>query len=51
MRGAFFATMVDPSATYVVIDDVTTTGATLQDAARALTEAGASRIISIALAH
>ncbi len=51
MRGAFFATMVDPSATYVVIDDVTTTGATLQDAARALTEAGAVHIIPLALAH
>lgn len=51
MGGAFVSASADPSITYVVVDDVTTTGATLQDAVRALEEAGATHIIPLALAH
>ncbi|MGB4076215.1 MAG: phosphoribosyltransferase family protein [Minisyncoccia bacterium] len=51
MEGAFSATEVRPDTTYVVVDDVTTTGATLHAAAQALQEAGASHCILLALAH
>jgi ComF family protein len=52
MRGAFGAAhSADPALTYILIDDVITTGATLQAATLALTEAGASHIIPLALAH
>jgi len=52
MRGAFGAAHpADPARTYIVIDDVITTGATLQAAIDALTEAGARHIIPLALAH
>jgi len=52
MRGAFRATRpTDPLCTYVVIDDVITTGATLGAAINALQEAGAAHIIPLALAH
>jgi ComF family protein len=52
MRGAFgTASPLDPTRTYIVIDDVVTTGATLQAAYDALTDAGATHIIPIALAH
>lgn len=52
MRGAFRATRrADTSHTYIVIDDVITTGATLQAAIDALKEAGAKHIIPLALAH
>jgi predicted amidophosphoribosyltransferase len=52
MRGAFGAThSADPALTYILIDDVITTGATLQAAVDALTSAGASHIIPLALAH
>lgn len=52
MRGAFKATRrADPTHTYIVIDDVITTGATLQAAIDALQEAGAAHIIPLALAH
>lgn len=52
MRGAFRATRPpDSSYTYIVIDDVVTTGATLQAAVDALREAGAEHIIPLALAH
>lgn len=52
MRGAFRATRpTDSSYTYLVIDDVLTTGATLQAAIDALKEAGALNIIPLALAH
>lgn len=52
MRGAFGATHgANPAYTYIVIDDVLTTGATLQAAIEALKTAGASHIIPLALAH
>ena len=52
MRGAFIPTYpADSSRTYIVIDDVITTGATLQAAIDALQKAGAKRIRSLALAH
>lgn len=52
MRGAFGAAHeLDPARTYIVIDDVVTTGATLQAAIDALKEAGAKHIVPLALAH
>ncbi|MFH1178649.1 MAG: phosphoribosyltransferase family protein [bacterium] len=52
MRGAFVAARsADPSSTYIIIDDVTTTGATLQATIDALKESGAEHIIPLALAH
>lgn len=52
MRGAFGAARpADPAYLYIVIDDVTTTGATLQAAIDALREAGAEHILPLALAH
>ena len=51
VAGAFSARPLDPTPTYLVIDDVMTTGATLTDAARALSEAGALHIRLLALAH
>ncbi len=52
MRGAFGATRpADPAHTYIVVDDVTTTGATLQAAIDALRESGAKHVIPLALAH
>lgn len=52
MRGAFSARhLADPALTYILIDDVITTGATLQAAIEALKAAGAVNIIPLALAH
>lgn len=52
MRGAFAPTRrADPSSTYILLDDVVTTGATMQAAIDALQEAGAKDIIPLALAH
>lgn len=55
MRHAFYVplrmrTRVDGSS-IVLIDDVSTTGATLRDARRALTEAGAKEVRMVAVAH
>jgi len=52
MRGAFSAAHpADPARTYIVVDDVITTGATLQAAIDALRNAGAEHIVPLALAH
>ncbi|MFM2330879.1 MAG: hypothetical protein RLZZ26_386 [Candidatus Parcubacteria bacterium] len=52
MRGAFGAAHpADATHLYIVLDDVLTTGATLQATIDALASAGATDIISIALAH
>lgn len=52
MHGAFGAVhILDPSITYLLLDDVITTGATMQSAIDALTSAGALHILPLALAH
>lgn len=52
MQGAFAAhTPLDPMKLYVLVDDVSTTGATIQAAIDTLTAAGARHILPIALAH
>ncbi len=51
MEGAFIATKELTQSSYILIDDVMTTGATLQDGARALRAGGAQEVVCIALAH
>lgn len=52
MHGAFkVINSIDPTYIYIVIDDVLTTGATLQATIDALKDAGATHIVPIALAH
>lgn len=51
LAGAFTADPCDPHATYLLLDDVLTTGATLTAAAAALAAAGATRIELLALSH
>lgn len=52
LLGAFTALRpVDPALTYLVFDDTITTGATLQAALDALSEAGARHLVPLALAH
>lgn len=51
MKNAFYTEGECRNRKIFLIDDVTTTGATLRDARRALKNAGAKKIICIALAH
>ena len=51
MHGAFEAREVDMHRSYLVVDDVSTTGATLSSAHKALTDAGAMHISLLSLAH
>ncbi|MBY0328741.1 hypothetical protein K2Q02_01460 [Patescibacteria group bacterium] len=44
-------TLIDPRTIYVLIDDVTTTGATLNEARRALRQGGGKKILSVSIAH
>lgn len=50
--GAFCASRpADPDHTYIIVDDVCTTGSTLEAARAALQSAGATRIYALSLAH
>lgn len=51
LLSAFSASHVNPTYTYMVIDDVLTTGTTLETAMSALTNAGATDVLGISLAH
>lgn len=52
LEGAFAATgPISPTPTYIVFDDVSTTGATLGAACATLTGAGARDCIALSLAH
>ncbi len=51
MQNAFTTTLLDPSSTYIVVDDVVTTGTTLLSAMEALRLAGAPNVSGLALAH
>jgi ComF family protein len=52
LSGAFAAARpADPDALYIVVDDVVTTGATLEAAIAALHEAGARSVQPLAIAH
>lgn len=52
MQGAFrTAAAPDPRRTYIILDDVLTTGATMQAAIDALKRAGAVHLLPVAIAH
>jgi len=52
MKNVFIAKKIlSKDSLYIIIDDVTSTGATLQEAKRALQKAGARHIVGITVAH
>lgn len=51
VQNSMRATSAAKNRVCIVVDDVTTTGATLKEAARALTEAGARSVHTLALAY
>mgnify|MGYP001949198845 FL=1 len=51
MKGAFRAMAEASGRSFVLVDDVVTTGATADAAARALKEAGARQVFVLALAR
>lgn len=51
VKGAFRAQACDPSVSYLILDDVITTGATMQAAIDALSMAGARHVIPLALSR
>jgi predicted amidophosphoribosyltransferase len=51
VRGAFGCSRAIPGATVAVVDDVMTTGATLDELAGSLKRAGASRVVNWVLAR
>lgn len=51
VRKAFRAFNPNPAYTYIVFDDVRTTGATLLEAVETLRNAGATKVIGLSLAH
>ncbi|MBE8158314.1 MAG: ComF family protein [Betaproteobacteria bacterium] len=51
MRGAFFAAPAVRGKTVLVVDDVMSSGATLNETARALKKAGAAKVINLVIAR
>ena len=51
MRGAFRCAVSVPGATIAVVDDVMTSGATLDEIARTLKRAGAARVVNWVVAR
>ncbi|HEY0948285.1 MAG TPA: hypothetical protein VGE53_02255 [Candidatus Paceibacterota bacterium] len=51
LKDAFEASIPDATHTYIVFDDVRTTGTTLSEAVQALKNAGALKVYGLSLAH